>query len=157
MSKPLTHGEHIWKETDKTVEHMGQHVMWGFSPAVDLLDSPCKDGPMEDGNEEPLNILLVQPGDVRHIIKTIASRRCEEKFRFIYVERLYTLDVCYFSASLIRVLCVVFFSALRASRRHSKRALNFFIFDKPIECVARHLLLLQVCAQMTNHYTRCLF
>lgn len=58
---------------------------------------------MEDGNEEPLNILLVQPGDVRHIIKTISSRR-----------------------------------------RHSKRALNFFIFDKPVECIARHLLLLQV-------------
>jgi hypothetical protein len=83
-SKPLTHGEHIWKETDKTVEHMGQHVMWGFCPAMDLLDTPCKDGPMEDGNEEPLNILLVQPGDVRHIIKTISSRRFASAFMNLF-------------------------------------------------------------------------
>jgi dynein assembly factor 3 len=79
------------------MEPSGAHQFWGFSPALDLqqivrtvlgpddeLAVTCGSGlkpirasdipPATLAEQPPLNILLVQPGDPRHIIKTISQR-----------------------------------------------------------------------------------
>jgi Domain of unknown function (DUF4470) len=49
-------------------EGLGPHAMWGFAPALDLLSQlPEK--------TEAASILLLQPGDPGHILKTVSSRR----------------------------------------------------------------------------------
>ena len=73
------------------MDGIGFHHMWGLSPALDLnrlvdrlklrersVTSKRKhslrvdaDG---DEDEKPINILLIKPGDVRHIIKTVSQR-----------------------------------------------------------------------------------
>ncbi|CAM9654757.1 unnamed protein product, partial [Sphacelaria rigidula] len=46
---------------------LGAHAMWGYAPAKDLLeDSPIKG---------EANILVCQPGDIGHVLRTISSRR----------------------------------------------------------------------------------
>ena len=56
---------------------------WGFSPALDLLESASRAGVDVTGTDstDPLRCLLVCPGDVRHVIKTVAAAhvRREEK------------------------------------------------------------------------------
>ena len=60
------------------MEPIGVHSFWGFSPAVDLQQlyrtafGSASWG--SDGAAEPLAILLVQPGDPRSVLKTIAQR-----------------------------------------------------------------------------------
>lgn len=54
---------------------IGPHAMWGFSPAMDLLDRYLKHHPPTEGEQEkPINVLLVNPNDVRHVLRTIAVR-----------------------------------------------------------------------------------
>ena len=57
---------------------MGHHAHWGHSCGFDFL-AELKDvlehNDAEGVIEEPINILLVQPGDIRHILFTIARRR----------------------------------------------------------------------------------
>jgi len=87
-------------EQSNTLEHMGTHMMWGISPVTDLQESKAQG--VTDEGVEPLNILVAEPGDIRHVVKTLSARR-----------------------------------------RHSKRPLHFYVFEKHPECIARHLLLLQ--------------
>ncbi|CAN0054281.1 unnamed protein product [Scytosiphon promiscuus] len=48
-------------------EGLGDHAMWGFTPAQDLLrESPLKG---------EANILVCQPGDIGHVLRTIGMRR----------------------------------------------------------------------------------
>lgn len=58
---------------------IGPHAMYGFSPAQDLLaaylDSKTSHVVVEDDTTTPINILLANPADVRHVLKTIACRR----------------------------------------------------------------------------------
>jgi dynein assembly factor 3 len=84
------------------LENMGLHAMWGHSSALDLQDDLNADDAPGD-EDTPLNILLVNSGDPRHVIKTISQRR-----------------------------------------RHAKRPLHFYLYDKPVEVLARQALLLQV-------------
>jgi dynein assembly factor 3, axonemal len=49
-------------------EGLGPHAMWGFTPAMDLLSQL-------PANTEAASILLLQPGDPGHILKTVSSRR----------------------------------------------------------------------------------
>jgi len=58
------------------MDPIGAHHFWGFSPALDLQQiHRTVMGPSQPAAQaEPLNILLLQPGDPRSIMKTIAQR-----------------------------------------------------------------------------------
>ncbi|CAN0201164.1 unnamed protein product [Ectocarpus sp. 6 AP-2014] len=76
-------------------EGIGPHAMWGCTPAQDLLrDSPLKG---------QANILICQPGDIGHVLRTIGTRR-----------------------------------------GHPQHTIHLYIWERQIEVLARHLLLLQV-------------
>ena len=52
------------------VDALGSQSLWGFSAALDVLE------PFPEGDEEaPVNVLLMCPGDVRHILRTLGERR----------------------------------------------------------------------------------
>lgn len=58
---------------NKIVSTIGHHGFWGCSAGFNFLDLlPFTDN---ENIEEPLNILLVSPGDIRHIMYTVARRR----------------------------------------------------------------------------------
>ena len=57
------------------MDPVGVHSFWGFSPALDLQQLyRTAFGAASWDDAAPLNILLVQPGDPRSVIKTIAQR-----------------------------------------------------------------------------------
>ena len=59
------------------MDPIGVHHLWGFTPALDLQEvyrAVAPTGEKGDTNA-PLNILLAQTGDIRHVLKTIAQRR----------------------------------------------------------------------------------
>ena len=57
------------------MEPLGVHSFWGFSPAVDFQQLyRTAYGSSSWDATSPLNILLVQPGDPRSVLKTIAQR-----------------------------------------------------------------------------------
>jgi hypothetical protein len=58
---------------------IGPHAMWGFTPALDLLEAYLKHHPHQDAEgsavgEQPINVLLVNPNDIRHVLRTISTR-----------------------------------------------------------------------------------
>ena len=58
-----------------SMEPIGSHHFHGFSPALDLQQvSRTALGAVFPAGEGPLRILLLQPGDPRSILKTIAQR-----------------------------------------------------------------------------------
>ena len=60
---------------------LGSIQWWGFSPATDLVQYGQK-------KDQELNILLVGPGDIRHLLRTI-SENPESKINFyIYEEQI---------------------------------------------------------------------
>src|SRR5690348_1164036 len=58
---------------------MGHHGHWGFSAGFDMLSGLSNATDSCDGRLLPINILLIQPGDIRHILHTIAHRRRSKK------------------------------------------------------------------------------
>ena len=64
---------------------VGVHQMWGLSSAFDCLEvgapvlgtDTTSDGSPAPaaGDNEPIRVLLVQPADIRHVLKTVAQRR----------------------------------------------------------------------------------
>jgi dynein assembly factor 3, axonemal len=54
---------------------IGPHAMWGFSPAQDLLEGYLKQRRHAADDDTPVNILVVNPADVRHLLRTVATRR----------------------------------------------------------------------------------
>ena len=71
-----------------TLEGIGVHHMWGFSQAFNLQHAhevnhaawreASGGGVAATGEEEdarPLSILLSQPSDIRHVLKTLSQRR----------------------------------------------------------------------------------
>ncbi|TMW57472.1 hypothetical protein Poli38472_003397 [Pythium oligandrum] len=59
------------RTTSGVMMSLGTVNMWGFSPSFDMQDgvaSPHKE-------DTPLNLLLIGPGDIRHVLHTIAHRR----------------------------------------------------------------------------------
>ena len=83
-------------------EGMGVSSMWGVTPPFDCIDvynkangisttsdsnatltkgqkKKIKEKKKKNATEEPLNVLLAQPGDMRHVIKTLAQRRRHPK------------------------------------------------------------------------------
>jgi dynein assembly factor 3, axonemal len=60
---------------DQLVRGIGHHGLWGFSPAFDFVEAIFSACDLDPGSLEPLNILLVQPGDIRHVLYTISRRK----------------------------------------------------------------------------------
>ncbi len=80
------------------MDAVGSHAFWGFSPALDLLEitrtalghalplakrgiGSATPGLVPDSSvggpaaDDPVRVLLLQPGDARHVLKTVAQRR----------------------------------------------------------------------------------
>lgn len=115
---------------------LGVHSMWGFSPSMNLLDpyqiarrhnrADEKHAEANDKEEKeenkilmPLNILLVQPSDPRHIIHTIAQRNRKSKKGP---------------------------PSSSSSPHHDlhDRTINIYILEGQAETLARHILLLHI-------------
>ena len=68
---------------DTIARSIGHHGHWGFSAGFDFLEALASDEIAIDLDQacgrndsmEPINILLMQPGDIRHILFTVARRR----------------------------------------------------------------------------------
>ena len=58
---------------------LGSIQWWGFSPATDLAQFAAN----KDEDEE-LNVLLVGPGDVRHVLRTVADNPGRKINFYIY-------------------------------------------------------------------------
>ena len=65
--------------SDRIVKSLGHHGFWGLSATFDFVEALCKSSlraePEAEAEAEPIRILLVQPGDIRHVLTTIARRR----------------------------------------------------------------------------------
>ena len=51
---------------------IGHHSHWGLSATFDLIEAIDMN---RNSQSEVLNVLLLQPGDIRHVLTTIARRR----------------------------------------------------------------------------------
>jgi hypothetical protein len=77
---------------DQLVRGIGHHGLWGLSPAFDFVEAiysgtiiypaarpssstGCHSSQPLQEEEQPINILLVHPGDIRHILYTISRRK----------------------------------------------------------------------------------
>ena len=78
----IVNRSYLGKSLMSWVNGVGFHSMWGFSPAKNLL-SFCDinkdaldpdDRHRQNGNDSPVNVLLVRPCDPRSIIRTIIDR-----------------------------------------------------------------------------------
>ncbi len=58
-----------------TTKALGPHGHWGFSAALDIVAAltKCCDAPASPTDQ--INILLVNPGDIRHILCTASRLR----------------------------------------------------------------------------------
>jgi dynein assembly factor 3 len=67
---------------DSIAKSIGHHAHWGFSAGFDFIEAlTSANASSNNGAAEPINILLVQPGDIRHLLFTISRRRRHmEKF-----------------------------------------------------------------------------
>lgn len=68
--------------SDTVFKSIGPHGMWGFSAGFDFEEAIINNNKKKIGKvieDTPLNILLLHPGDIRHILMTIARRRRHHK------------------------------------------------------------------------------
>jgi len=61
--------------TDTIAKSIGYHGHWGLSSGFDFLTVLMSTDDRLLQSHDPINILLVQPGDIRHVILTISRRR----------------------------------------------------------------------------------
>jgi dynein assembly factor 3 len=78
---------------------LGVHSMWGFSPAVDLLEKA------PTTVTTPLRILVARPSDIRHVLVSISRRRRHKMppIHFVVVEN--ELEVLARHLLLLQVVC----------------------------------------------------
>ena len=62
----------VWGSTTR-LDLLGQHALWGFSPAVDVL-TPLP-GSVDREGSEVIRVLLASPGDLLGFLRTVARRR----------------------------------------------------------------------------------
>lgn len=67
--------------TEQTLNAIGFQGLWGMSASIDLLEH-CAD---PTNSSEPLNVLLLAPGDVRHMLTTISRRKRHQSSRPIHL------------------------------------------------------------------------
>lgn len=75
--------------------------MWGYSPAFNLLDEDF----MPNEEDDPYNVLLLQPGDIRHLLKTISERTNKQSYPihvYIYEE---TMEILARHLMLLFIAC----------------------------------------------------
>ena len=61
---------------DTVAKSMGHHAHWGFSAGFDFIEALCNANSNHNYDPAvPINILLIQPGDIRHLLFTISRRR----------------------------------------------------------------------------------
>lgn len=96
------------RTTNGLLMSMGTVNMWGFSPSIDLLPAAAAKASPEPATE-PLNLLLIGPGDIRHVLHTLAHRR-----------------------------------RLSSGDTKQLRPVRIYIYERAIEPLARHLLMLQI-------------
>ena len=67
---------------ESVAKTIGHHGHWGFSSGFDFVDALINSNSSTVRSaEQPINILLVQPGDIRHLLLTVSRRRRHiEKF-----------------------------------------------------------------------------
>lgn len=63
---------------DSSLASIGSHGLWGLSSSFDLLDLHSQD------SSEPLSVLLIAPGDIRHILSTVSRRSRHGSLRPIH-------------------------------------------------------------------------
>lgn len=56
------------------MEVIGVHHFWGFTPSLDLLALYNQVNSKQTDPEAALVVALIDVGDVRHVLKTIAQR-----------------------------------------------------------------------------------
>ena len=78
--------------SESILRALGPHGLWGFSPSFDILEAllnttqnnpslpippPLSSNPSSSASSssEPLNLLLIHPGDLRHILYTISRKK----------------------------------------------------------------------------------
>ena len=67
------------------VEGVGGVRMWGFCPAIDLLDVAPADGSQGDDEDTPLNICSLMAGDIGCCLKTMVQVKRRSKVRPVSV------------------------------------------------------------------------
>ena len=134
---------------------------WGLAPALDLgaawarsrnVAKPSAGAEVAaaaaaEEAEEALNILLVEPADVGHLLKTIAGRalRIAQAARGLEVARAVVARACASAPSAPRRADLD--EAERAAERAlavAKRPLHFYVAEGSADVLARHVLLLQL-------------
>ena len=140
----------------------GWVAAWGLAPALDLGLAHAKAtsasvaaassaaSPRSSSEEtRPLNILLVEPGDVWHLLKTIAGRalRIAEATRGLAVAKAVVASAGAAAAKAGAPrradLDEAEVEAATALRR-AKRPLHFYVAEGSADVLARHVLLLQL-------------
>lgn len=102
------------------VAAIGHHAHWGASSTFDFIEAilNVSDGDHVTldaaGNLEPLRVLLVQPGDIRHIVTTLCRRR-----RHVYRP----------DGSIVN---------------NRMRPIEFYLLESPVEVLARDVLMLEI-------------
>lgn len=74
----------------KIASSIGLHGFWGYSAGFDLLEAV--NSVNKDDSEEVLNILLIQPSDIRHVLTTISKRRRHTKNKSFRPIHFYLLE-----------------------------------------------------------------
>ena len=64
---------------DQSLSSIGYHGFWGLSASFDWLDLHS-----DDSSDEPLSVLLIAPGDIRHILTTVSRRARHGSRRHIH-------------------------------------------------------------------------
>jgi dynein assembly factor 3 len=93
---------------------LGHHGFWGYSTFFDWNEAL---NTLPYSEEEPINILLVNPGDIRHIMATVARRRRANS-------------------------CGTVVSGGIAMKK--LRPIHFYLLETPMEVLARDVLLLEI-------------
>eukprot|EP00659_Diplonema_papillatum_P020724 gene20724-31933_t len=88
-AKPPPRGglQYMQSEAQALKNSVGTEVNWGWSPAFDLLEH-LPQHQLDGDLEEPINVLLDSPGDVRHILCTLSrvKRHTERPVHFYVYE-----------------------------------------------------------------------
>ncbi len=104
------------------MEVIGVHHFWGFTPSIDVQAVYNQVNMGSSSDQETLVIALIDVGDIRHVLKTIAQR-WRHGLRKIKVRRPLV-------ANMNPPAHVTLF--------------QFYVFGRPIEALARDLMLLSV-------------
>jgi len=62
----------LMQKSDSLVDGFGSVLLWGFSPAVGVLDSSIVSVLHRSGCSDPFNVVFVNSGDARHVIETLS-------------------------------------------------------------------------------------